>query len=239
MNAHTRANGRLKQSPEDRFWAHVDKRGPDDCWNWKGAARTTFGYGAIRINGKSEGAHRFSFKLHNDENIDALVVRHRCHNPGCVNPKHLISGTPYDNAQDRVKAGRAGKTQKFSQEVITAVRFSAGTNKEVAARFGMSPTRVHEIRHGDGARPQDGIVANLRALEFIAVEALRPNSCVGCLLENASLRECMNAVRTSRERGTKNCDDIAKSGHTHIYILASGVASSVEQDVTPITNKTN
>lgn len=28
----------------ERFWAKVDKRGPDDCWEWKGGSTCKDGY---------------------------------------------------------------------------------------------------------------------------------------------------------------------------------------------------
>lgn len=30
----------------DRFWSKVDVRGPDDCWEWRGA-RNLKGYGTM------------------------------------------------------------------------------------------------------------------------------------------------------------------------------------------------
>ena len=38
---------------------------------------------------------------------DGLVARHTCHQHWCVNPRHLLSGTPADNSRDMVEAGRS------------------------------------------------------------------------------------------------------------------------------------
>ena len=40
-----------------RFWARVDRRGPDECWLWL-AAKDPCGYGEIGINRRVERAHR-------------------------------------------------------------------------------------------------------------------------------------------------------------------------------------
>ena len=33
------------------------------------------------------------------------LVRHRCNNPSCINPLHLLVGDSFDNVQDAVEAG--------------------------------------------------------------------------------------------------------------------------------------
>lgn len=89
------------RSLEERFWAKVDKRGPDKCWPWI-AAIGPKGYGTILgDDGRPVAAHRLSYAL----NVGALddptrVIDHSCHSttcPGgntcphrrCVNPAHL------------------------------------------------------------------------------------------------------------------------------------------------------
>jgi hypothetical protein len=41
--------------------------------------------------------------------LDGVVVRHTCDNPRCINPEHLIPGTPADNNKDRAVRGRSAK----------------------------------------------------------------------------------------------------------------------------------
>jgi hypothetical protein len=84
------------------FWARVDKRGADECWPWKGHAGTN-GYGVAFDYDQDwklirTGAHRVSNWLATGELPP--VVMHVCDNPGCVNPKHLRSGTHRDNMLD-------------------------------------------------------------------------------------------------------------------------------------------
>lgn len=91
----------------DRFWARVEKRGPDECWPWTGY-RDAKGYGQIALNRRTaEGAHRVSWALARGEIPDGIHVLHRCDNPPCCNPAHLFLGTHADNMWDMKAKGRA------------------------------------------------------------------------------------------------------------------------------------
>jgi hypothetical protein len=89
----------------ERFWSHVDRRGPDDCWLWKGA-RFSSGYGRVRMGGGTITAHRLGWVLaHGDIPVD-IQVCHRCDNPPCCNPAHLFAATCRDNIADCITKGR-------------------------------------------------------------------------------------------------------------------------------------
>jgi hypothetical protein len=79
------------------------------CWEWKGH-RNDQGYGlftAKKYGYFAARAHRVVFEHMRGEEIPQdLVLRHRCDNPPCVNPAHLIPGTKADNTADMMERGR-------------------------------------------------------------------------------------------------------------------------------------
>lgn len=141
----------------ERFWGKVDKAGPDECWLWDGARKTS-GYGLIvsggpRKTSKSLRAHRVSYELHHGSIPAGMVVRHSCDKPACVNPRHLIVGSLKDNTQDAIERGRhhipmSTTKSRLSEEQLIALRAAEGTIANIAAAFGMSYTQTWRLRHG-------------------------------------------------------------------------------------------
>lgn len=119
---------------------------PSGCWEWQ-AARDARGYGRIRVNRTSPGAHRVAYRLYKGEIPDGMHVCHSCDNPACVNPDHLWLGTGADNVQDKVNKGRQNKgmnhgNAKFTPEVVEAVREARAKHgtayRKLGKQFGMS-----------------------------------------------------------------------------------------------------
>lgn len=89
-----------------RFEARVDRSaGPDACHPWTGSGDSK-GYGTVWIGGGHVKAHRVAYVLAYGFVPAGLVVRHRCDNPPCCNPRHLTIGSVTDNVRDRTERGR-------------------------------------------------------------------------------------------------------------------------------------
>lgn len=80
-----------------RFWAKVDKRGPDDCWLWLANKTAPNGHGRFSTGGSMVMAHRFAYELLVGPIPDGLVIDHLCRVRLCVNPKHLEPVTAVEN----------------------------------------------------------------------------------------------------------------------------------------------
>jgi hypothetical protein len=139
-----------KQPIADRFIAFVDVRGTDDCWEWQGY-RNPAGYGDFSDGkGVHYGAHRFAYILAFGGIPDGMVVRHKCDNPPCVNPLHLIAGNPIDNVRDKIERGRFRTVApKLSDDAVRDVRrrWDAGgiTQTDLAREYGVSKSLIRLI----------------------------------------------------------------------------------------------
>lgn len=96
--------GRVKPTPEERFWSKVDKNGPvpahapqlGKCWVWDGC-RHHHGHPPFKVDGKPTMAYRFSYELVYGNKADGWYLDHLCKVPWCVNPSHLEPVTNGEN----------------------------------------------------------------------------------------------------------------------------------------------
>lgn len=82
------------------------------CWEWNGKRRgrtpeTAYGIFNAKLLGYQDArAHRAMYECFVGAIPDGMQIRHKCDNPPCVNPEHLIPGTAADNSRDMVKRRR-------------------------------------------------------------------------------------------------------------------------------------
>ena len=145
----------------DFFVKYADRFIPEPnsgCWLWT-AGGTRNGYGLVSQKHVQYYAHRCAFEsVHGDGSADGLVVRHKCDTPACVNPGHLLLGTPLDNTTDmwernrgRPAFGERVGNSKLTNEQVIEIRRSvkAGeTTVAVAGRYGVSPQNINDIVTG-------------------------------------------------------------------------------------------
>lgn len=94
---------RVSEKSAVTFWGHVERRGPDECWPWRGDVGTS-GYGMFTTN-RCYIASRVAWYLANGQQPGGLVC-HTCDNKLCINPAHLWIGTDADNMADKMAKGR-------------------------------------------------------------------------------------------------------------------------------------
>lgn len=87
----------------ERFWSRVNKT--PTCWLWT-AGLNSVGYGRLRVDGRLEYAHRYSYRVHIGPIDDKDQVDHLCHVRHCVNPDHLRAVSPSINQRNRKGANR-------------------------------------------------------------------------------------------------------------------------------------
>ena len=135
----------------ERFHSFVTIPDTEDCVEWEGSFQS-YGYGQFFFENKNRLAHRVSYEIHNGELEKNAVVRHKCDNPPCVNPRHLESGTVADNRRDCVERGRGafgerGGTAVLTEAQVKAIRGSAGkiSQYEMAITYGVAQSTISAV----------------------------------------------------------------------------------------------
>lgn len=131
----------------------------DVCWPWLGGSTHEKGYGVISYT--MEGQH---FTILASRAVAALRgdmpfrgrkhnARHSCDNPPCINPAHIVPGTPKDNTADMLARGRRvqprvspTRVEVLTDDQVRAIRKDTRPAREVAKDHGTCESNVWMIR---------------------------------------------------------------------------------------------
>jgi hypothetical protein len=127
---------------------------PEDCWAWRGT-KVRGQYGQFSLGSKTVKAHRWIYETVVGPIPAGLVIRHRCDNPQCVNPRHLETGTVADNTRDKFERGRAPDRSgskhplaRLTEAQVLEIRRRAScgaTHAELAAAYGVRRGQIGKI----------------------------------------------------------------------------------------------
>lgn len=120
-----------------------------DCWIWTGCVNSD-GYPKITRNYDCNiKGHRYVYQCMKGDIPKGEVIRHTCDNPLCLNPDHLISGTPTDNMMDRKERMRTQNAVSEQQnELIRELRGKGLSQRAVADAVGCSQGHVSRLERG-------------------------------------------------------------------------------------------
>lgn len=121
---------------------------PTPCWIWTKSVVQR--YPQFKADGKQIKGHRFSYITFVGPLGEFELVRHRCDRPTCVNPDHLLSGSHWDNAQDRKERGRAGYRKLTDAQVAEIREKLAGgwSRVRLAEEYGVTEGMIGHIKKG-------------------------------------------------------------------------------------------
>ena len=140
----------------ERLSIVLDKSGgPDSCWNFTGGVNRS-GYGRMQIANTTKSVHVWAYESAFGNIPDGLIVRHKCDNRLCGNPRHLELGTHQDNMDDKVERNRQARMpgERNPQHKLTACevleirreqRNGTSSRRDLAERFNVSLASIDLI----------------------------------------------------------------------------------------------
>lgn len=145
LQHHSNRSGTIEQ----RFWRHVQRGKPDECWEWQ-AWKNNKGYGMVGSGvprPKLLLSHRVSWEIHNGPIPENLNVLHSCDNPACCNPNHLSLGTHTQNMADMYEKGRDNHAKNARGEYHGNAKLTAEKVREIRelGRQGMLQREIGKL----------------------------------------------------------------------------------------------
>lgn len=125
----------------------------DDCVVWPGPLNR-YGHAPIRFKGRMTLAHRVALALRFPPPFENAQAAHGpCHNPACLNYRHLSWKTNKQNAEDRYRDGTDARGEhnpsarlRRDQVLLLRELLSAGCSQaELGRRFEVNAATIRAI----------------------------------------------------------------------------------------------
>jgi hypothetical protein len=126
----------------------------DDCIVWP-YDLTDAGYGRLRIDGRVKMAHRVVLERTAgpapEPRMEAAHAPGICHNPPCINPRHLRWATRTENEGDRLPDGTHNRGErhgmaKLNRDQVRAIRADSRHLAAIARAYDMNAQTIADIK---------------------------------------------------------------------------------------------
>jgi hypothetical protein len=156
----------------ERVRKHIEEIG--DCWEWQGAMQSSAPTPMINYKRRCKPVRRVLAEAMGKP-IQGKFVTCKCRNELCVNPDHLLVVTRkrlqemlakernYQVNPVRMKklADKARRNSKLTVELAAEIREAEGTQRAIAARYGITQATVSVIKRGKTWRDYSNPFAQL------------------------------------------------------------------------------
>lgn len=144
----------------EKIYSRIEEDG--DCWEWKGAFQSCGATPMIHWGNKVIAVRRL-VAIEMGKNVTGKVVTCSCRNELCVNPDHIMvvtrkqlqvilakERTYHTSPVRRMRISQIAreKLAKITYEQAMQIRQAEGTQRAIAAMFGVSQATVNKIKLG-------------------------------------------------------------------------------------------
>lgn len=113
------------------------------------------GYARYRANGKLTRLHVYVYEQMFGSKPKGFVVMHKCDNPTCINPEHLMLGTQKENVHDMINKNRKASLEgirnpmvRLTEEQVIEILKDNRPQVEIAKRYGVKQAHISAIKLG-------------------------------------------------------------------------------------------